>query len=239
MQICDGSIACFAHPVPIDRCVADEPRAAQPHMARLHLLSGIRLEGVASAFRVSLSTVIRAVRRLPRGGGDGIPAAAPGFRTGGTGRWRESGSRGVAGAVFERQRSGASLAHTYELRSRSGGGKGRRVANRMRGRRCVRNSPRRSHPGSGPHFRSSTPNERYPPREQDRGNSGFLAPPAKRIPAFPGPGEPAPSEPPEPISPGTRDPVSGLRSSHRTGHAGRFSLSPCARHRCALRARHM
>ena len=63
MQTVVGWTTYFANLVPIDRHAAEDSRAAQARMARLHLLSGIRQEDVATAFVVSLSTVTRAVRR--------------------------------------------------------------------------------------------------------------------------------------------------------------------------------
>ena len=62
MQTCKDWTTYFANLVPIDRHSAEDVRARQCRMARLHLLSGIRQEDVAHAFEVSLSTVTRSVR---------------------------------------------------------------------------------------------------------------------------------------------------------------------------------
>ena len=72
MQTVAGWTTYFANLVPIDRHAADDSRAAQLRMARLHLLSGIRQEDVAAAFGVSLSTVTRAVRRYREQGEAGF-----------------------------------------------------------------------------------------------------------------------------------------------------------------------
>ena len=72
MQTVAGWTTYFANLVPIDRHAAEDSRAAQVRMARLHLLSGIRQEDVATAFGVSLSTVTRAVRRYREQGEAGF-----------------------------------------------------------------------------------------------------------------------------------------------------------------------
>ena len=72
MQTCEGWTTYFANLVPIDRHAAEDVRARQCRMARLHLVSGIRQEDVAHAFEVSLSTVTRAVRRYREQGEAGF-----------------------------------------------------------------------------------------------------------------------------------------------------------------------
>ena len=72
MQTVAGWTTYFANLVPIDRHAAEDSRAVQLRMARLHLLSGIRQEDVAVAFGVSLSTVTRAVRRYREQGEAGF-----------------------------------------------------------------------------------------------------------------------------------------------------------------------
>ena len=114
MQTVAGWTTYFANLVPIDRHAAEDSRAAQLRMARLHLLSGIRQEDVAAAFGFSLSTVTRAVRALPGAGRGGVPAAAQGSRSGGSGCGAGSGSGSVAGARPERQRGGAPSGRTGE-----------------------------------------------------------------------------------------------------------------------------
>ena len=72
LQTCEGWTTYFANLVPIDRHAAEDVRAGQIRMARLHLVSGIRQEDVAHAFAVSLSTVTRAVRRYREQGEAGF-----------------------------------------------------------------------------------------------------------------------------------------------------------------------
>ncbi len=72
MQTVAGWTTYFANLVPIDRHAAEDSRAAQLRMARLHLLSGIRQEDVAASFEISLSTVTRAVRRYREQGEAGF-----------------------------------------------------------------------------------------------------------------------------------------------------------------------
>ena len=52
LQTCEGWTTYFANLVPIDRHAAEDVRAGQIRMARLHLVSGIRQEDVAHAFAV-------------------------------------------------------------------------------------------------------------------------------------------------------------------------------------------
>ena len=72
MQTAAGWATYFANLVPIDRHAAGIPARRRCGMARLHLLSGIRQEDVATAFGVSLSTVTRAVRRYREQGEAGF-----------------------------------------------------------------------------------------------------------------------------------------------------------------------
>ena len=72
MQTCKDWTTYFANLVPIDRHSAEDVRARQCRMARLHLLSGIRQEDVAHAFEVSLSTVTRSVRLYRERGEEGF-----------------------------------------------------------------------------------------------------------------------------------------------------------------------
>ena len=92
MQTVAGWTTYFANLVPIDRHAAEDSRAAQVRMARLHLLSGIRQEDVATAFGVSLSTVTRAVRRY-RSRARRVPGSGAGVAVGLCWMQREFGRR--------------------------------------------------------------------------------------------------------------------------------------------------
>ena len=131
----------FANLVPIDRHSAEDVRARQCRMARLHLLSGIRQEDVAHAFEVSLSTVTRSVRlyrergeegfRQPRrgaGGGAGCRASAG---CGGASRRGMSGSAaarrlGIPVSTFNENRRAGVIGGGEKTRGSSRGERDRR-----------------------------------------------------------------------------------------------------------------
>ena len=146
------------------------------------------------------------------GKGGKAPDASP---TGGSGSSVPSAGRTCS------NRSGTStrraLRTTRKPGSRSGGGRGRRIANRLRGRPFLRNSPRR--PSSrirSAHradFGSSTRNERHPLRARKHGNPGFLPDLTRESEPLHRPVQANRRAPPATGIPATRDPVSGSRSA--------------------------
>ena len=80
MQTCKDWTTYFANLVPIDRHSAEDVRARQCRMARLHLLSGIRQEDVAHAFEVFAFHGDAVGAALPGAGGGRFPSASPGAR---------------------------------------------------------------------------------------------------------------------------------------------------------------